>query len=66
LTNEKQYVGSDVLIAVVKSSVFCDIIPCKPVKFNRRFGGTCLLRLESQRETSVKEAASRDGNDVLL
>jgi hypothetical protein len=40
LTNEKQYVGFEVFTEVVKSSFFWDIIPCKPVKVNRRFGGT--------------------------
>jgi hypothetical protein len=26
----------------MKSSIFCDIIPCSPLKTNRRFGGKCL------------------------
>jgi hypothetical protein len=31
--------GFEVLIAVVmKSSIFCDITPCSPIKVNRRFG----------------------------
>jgi hypothetical protein len=29
----------------MKSSVFCDINPCSPLKFNRRFGGLCRLHL---------------------
>jgi hypothetical protein len=66
LKNEKQYVGSEVLIAAVKSSVFWDIMLCNPVKVNRRFGEAYLLRLENQRETSMKEAASGDGSDILL
>jgi hypothetical protein len=38
--------GFEVLRAVVmKSTVFCDITPCSPLKVNRRFGGTYLLHL---------------------
>jgi hypothetical protein len=39
-----QCVGSEVLTAaVMKSSVFWDITLCSPLKFCRRFGGTCSL-----------------------
>jgi hypothetical protein len=31
-----------------KSSVFCNIIPCSPLKVNWRFGGTNRLHLEGQ------------------
>jgi hypothetical protein len=31
--------------AVMKSSIFWDIIPCSPLKINRRFGGTFCLYL---------------------
>jgi hypothetical protein len=34
-------------VVVRKSSIFWDIMPCSPLKVDRRFGGTCLL------ETSV-------------
>jgi hypothetical protein len=27
----------------MKSSIFWDITPCSPLKFNRRFGGICRL-----------------------
>jgi hypothetical protein len=44
------YVRFEVLGAVVvKRSVFRDITPCSPLKFNRRFGGTCHLLLQSRR-----------------
>jgi hypothetical protein len=36
------FVGFEVLTAVVvKSSIFCDIKPCSPLKVNRRFGRKC-------------------------
>jgi hypothetical protein len=46
--NIPNYVGFEVLTAVVmKSSIFWDIRPWSPLKINRRFGGTCRLRVES-------------------
>jgi hypothetical protein len=43
---EVLYTGREVLRPVVmKSSLFWDITPCNPLKVNRRFGGTCHLRL---------------------
>jgi hypothetical protein len=42
--------GFEVLTAVVmKSSIFWDIKPCSPLKFNRRFGGTYRLHLQGQK-----------------
>jgi hypothetical protein len=36
-----KYVGFEVHTAVVmKSAIFWDIMPCSPLKANRRFGGT--------------------------
>jgi hypothetical protein len=36
-------IGFEVLAAVVmKSSIFQDTMPCRPLKSNRRFGGKCL------------------------
>jgi hypothetical protein len=34
---------------VTKSPVFWDIIPCRPLKANRRLGGTCCLQLQARR-----------------
>jgi hypothetical protein len=43
------FVWFEVLTAVVmKSSVFWDITPCIPLKFNQRFGGTCRLHLQGR------------------
>jgi hypothetical protein len=42
----------EVLTAVVmKSSIFWDIKLCSPLKYNRRFGGTCRLLPQSIRIT---------------
>jgi hypothetical protein len=30
-------------VSKAKSSVFWDIMPCRPLKVSRRFGGTCRL-----------------------
>jgi hypothetical protein len=39
-----------ILTAVVmKSYIFWDIKPCSPLQYNRRFGGTCHLLLQSVR-----------------
>jgi hypothetical protein len=46
----------------MKISVFWAKTPCRPLKGNRRFGGTCHLYLrieETKQETSVKQIASR-------
>jgi hypothetical protein len=44
------FVGFEVLTAVVmKSTIFWDITPCSPLKFNRRFGGTYRLHLQGRR-----------------
>jgi hypothetical protein len=42
--------GFEVLTAVVmKSTVIWDIMPCSPLKVNRRFGGTYRLYLQGGR-----------------
>jgi hypothetical protein len=42
--------GFEVITAVVmKSTIFCDITPCSPLKVNRRFGGTYRLHLQGKR-----------------
>jgi hypothetical protein len=48
--NTIMHLGSEVLIAVVmKSYIFWDITPCRPLKVNWRFGGTCRLHLQGRR-----------------
>jgi hypothetical protein len=43
-------IGSEVLTAVVmKSSIFWDITPCRPLEVNRGYGGTCRLHLQGWR-----------------
>jgi hypothetical protein len=43
-------VGFEVLTAVVKkSTIFCDITPCRPFKVNRHFDGTYRLHLHRRR-----------------
>jgi hypothetical protein len=48
---EKCYwVGFEVLtVVVMKSTIFWDITPCSPLRFNRCFGGTYRLHLQGQR-----------------
>jgi hypothetical protein len=75
--------GFEVLTAVVmKSSIFCDIIPCSQLKVSRRFGATCPLHLQgrrisqgrNQRESRCKAALAlraqpfdpEDGGDIFL
>jgi hypothetical protein len=41
------FVGFEVFTAVVmKSIIFWDMMPCSPLSFNRRFGGTYHLHLQ--------------------
>jgi hypothetical protein len=42
------------LIVTLKSSIFCNIIPCSPLKVNRRFGGTRHLHLQSRRMSQAR------------
>jgi hypothetical protein len=43
-TQKQRRVGFEALRAMVmKSSIFCDIMPCSPFKVNRRFGQICRL-----------------------
>jgi hypothetical protein len=39
----------EVLVVVMKNSVFWDITTCSPIKGNRCFGGTCYLSLQGRR-----------------
>jgi hypothetical protein len=38
----------------MKDSVFWDISACSPLKVNRRFGGTCRLRLQGRRMSQAR------------
>jgi hypothetical protein len=42
---------------VVKSSVFCDITQCSPLKVNRRFGETRRLKLHGRIISKKKKTA---------
>jgi hypothetical protein len=37
------------IILFLESTVFCDITPCSPLKFNQYFGGTYHLHLHGRR-----------------
>jgi hypothetical protein len=55
-----KYVGFDVLSALVmKSIILWDMMPCSPLSFNRRFGGTYHLHLQGRRTNFSKKQASR-------
>jgi hypothetical protein len=48
-------VGFQILTAVVmKSSIFCDIMTCGPLKVNWRFAGTCNRHLERRRISQAR------------
>jgi hypothetical protein len=48
-----------VLAAVImKSTIFWDLMPCSPLKANRRFGGTYRLRLQDRRINKQDSAYS--------
>jgi hypothetical protein len=48
--NTRHYVGLEVLrAALMKSSIFWDIMPHSLLKVNQRFRGTCCLHLQGQR-----------------
>jgi hypothetical protein len=54
--------GFEGLIAVViKIPIFCDIIPCNPLKVDRSFGGTCRVLLQ---DGMISQA--RNQHEVLL
>jgi hypothetical protein len=42
----------------MKSSIFWDIMPCSPLKVNRRFGGNCRLHLECRRISQGRKQRS--------
>jgi hypothetical protein len=56
--NNKWNLEFEVLTAIVmKSSLFWDIMPCYPLKFNRRFGRTCRHHLRGRRINQSREPA---------
>jgi hypothetical protein len=58
------YVGFEVLTAVVmKSTMFCDITPCIPLRVNRRFGAKYHLNLQGQR---ISQAGNKSALQSLL
>jgi hypothetical protein len=64
------YVGFEVFTAVVMNSIiFWDMTPCSPLSFNRRFGGTYLLKLQGRRNRFSKPASKQvasSGVDMFL
>jgi hypothetical protein len=48
----------------MKNSIFWDITPCRPLKVNRRFGGTCYLHPQDRRwakqDTGMKQVAGME------
>jgi hypothetical protein len=68
--------GYEVLTAsVMKSAIFLDIMPCSPLKVNRRFGGTYRLHLQGRRISRASFHAgfllglvfdAEDGGDMIL
>jgi hypothetical protein len=49
-------IGFEVLTAaVMKRTIFWDIMPCSPLSVNRRFGGTCSLRLQGKENKLSKK-----------
>jgi hypothetical protein len=60
-------VGFEVLTAVgMKSTIFWDVTPCSPLRVNRRFGGTCRLRLQGRINNFSKKPASKQVASTLL
>jgi hypothetical protein len=59
----RYYLGFVVLTAaIVKSSVFCCVTPCRPLKLTLHFGGSCRLRLQGRRKAKARnqhEAGSK-------
>jgi hypothetical protein len=54
------FVGFEVFTSVLtKSIIFCDMTPCSPLSFNRRFGGTYRLQLQGQRNKFSKNQQSK-------
>jgi hypothetical protein len=55
-----EIVGFEVLTAVVmKNTIFWDITSSRPLKVNRRFGGTCRLHLQGRINRARNQRESR-------
>jgi hypothetical protein len=46
-------------VSVISSSVFCYIMLCSPLKVNRRFGGSCCLHLQGQRNVKKEKSVNQ-------
>jgi hypothetical protein len=61
------HVGFEVLMAVaMKNYNFFDIMPCSPLKLNRRFGGTCRLHLQDLIISQARNQRGEGGKEVEL
>jgi hypothetical protein len=59
------FVGFKVFTAVVmKNFVFWDITPYSPLKFNRRFEGTCRLHFQGQRISQARSQHEAGSNPL--
>jgi hypothetical protein len=59
-SNNYEYVGFEVLTAVVMKSIkFWDITPCSPSSVNRRFGGTYRLHLQGRKISWARNQRGR-------
>jgi hypothetical protein len=63
----KRCAGVEVPTAVVvKKCVVLDIMPYGPLKVNRRFGGTCFLRLQSRRMRQTRNQLIAGGKQSRI
>jgi hypothetical protein len=56
-------------VDLVKNFIFCDTMPCIPLKVNRRFGGICCLHLRIWRicqGSKLREAGSKQSRRTVL
>jgi hypothetical protein len=61
LVNYK-HVGFEVITTVVmKSTIYCDITACSPLRVNRCFGGTYLLHLKGRKKYGEQETNVKAG-----
>jgi hypothetical protein len=60
--NGKLYskLGTEVLtVLVMNTYIVWDIMPCSPLKVNRRFGRTCRLHLQGQTISQVRNQSEK-------
>jgi hypothetical protein len=48
-------VGSEVITAVVMGYILWRIMPCSPLKFNRRFGGIFRLNIQRRKISQARK-----------